>query len=42
MNGANEVLILPKAIVTSLASEFAVKRGITITRISNFSSINGF
>jgi ethanolamine utilization protein len=33
LNGANEILILPKAILTSLADEYATKRGVTITRI---------
>jgi ethanolamine utilization protein len=33
LGGANEVLILPKAILTSLADEYATRRGITVTRI---------
>ena len=32
MNGASEIVIRQKAIVTSLAAEYAVKRNITITR----------
>lgn len=33
-NGACELLIEPKAIVTSLAAEYAVKKSITITRMA--------
>ena len=38
--GACEIFIPQKAVITCLASEYAVKRGITITRRSNFSGTN--
>ena len=33
LNGASEILILPKAILTSLADEYATKRGVAVTRM---------
>jgi len=38
--GACEIFIPQKAVITCLASEYAVKRGIAITRRSNFSGTN--
>jgi len=40
MNGAKEICIPQKTIVTCLAAEYATKQGVVITRKSNFSGTN--
>ena len=40
MNGAKEICIPQKTIITCLAAEYATKQGVVITRKSNFSGTN--